>query len=598
QLQLAPHAAAARPHPPRGRPGAGAARLRRHPLPPLAPTLAHGRHRFARADLPLRYGAIAQLRRRRLARPAARPRRVRLQAPGRVGGHARGARPHDDVHALRHAHLGLDPAERAGPVLLPRRRQPADRHEAGGRVHRGARLALQRAGQQAAHRLPGDLERARFPRRALLARHGRGPRRALPRGLPRGQARRPGHRRAEPALQRSLRGPEGLPEGRALGRGRRSPWRDGRPVGRRNRVPLLPLLGHQPGRAARRDRGHAHDPRRDRQAWRAHAPHRDRRQPPLGEGRRAGGGHDPDDPALDGPGRRGGPQDDRALFARVAPPRGAGRAAGRGGGDRRDARDPGGQHDHRGHAAQGRTGGDRDGERKAVRLVGVPAVTNGEGRKTELMGGPLHGLGSFVGGMAFAAAGAVLLVVGFGLGLALEGRYRRWVLPALAAIIAVAPPLGVLLSGRGLADIDFMAGVDAGGVAAWLLRLSAAAVVGLSLVRVVGRVYRVQAGRSRDAAAVADATHAGLPLLLGFCAYYVGNVLLPAAFGTVPSFAVQMLYPLAAVGAIYMSRNHDPSGWPDAVQRSLLAMLARRRVASAIDPGIATQYDSPAARPP
>ena len=214
------------------------------------------------------------------------------------------------------------------------------------------------------------------------------------------------------------------------------------------------------------------------------------------------------------------------------------------------------------------------------------------------MGGPLHGLGSFVGGMAFAAAGALLLVVGFGLGLALEGRYRRWVLPALAAIIALAPPLGVLLSGRNLADIDFMAGMDAGGLAAWLLRLSTAAVVGLSLVRIVGRFYRVQAGRSRDAAAVADATHAGLPLLLGFCAYYVGNVLLPAAFGTVPSFAVQMLYPLAVVGAIYMSRNHEPSEWLDAVKWSLLAFLAGSLVASAIDPGLTTQYDSREARLP
>src|SRR5690606_4599920 len=190
------------------------------------------------------------------------------------------------------------------------------------------------------------------------------------------------------------------------------------------------------------------------------------------------------------------------------------------------------------------------------------------------MGGQLQGLGSFAGGMVFAAAGAVLLVVGFGIGLALEGRYRRWVLPALAALIALAPPLGVVLAGRNLGDIDFMSSLDAGGLSAWLLRLSTASIVGLALVRIVGRLLPSHSGQGRgEGASVVEATHAGLPLFLGFCAYYAGNVLLPAAFGTVPSFAVQMLYPLAVVGAVYMSRQYEPSEWLDAVKWSLLVFM-------------------------
>ncbi len=215
------------------------------------------------------------------------------------------------------------------------------------------------------------------------------------------------------------------------------------------------------------------------------------------------------------------------------------------------------------------------------------------------MGAYLQGLGSFAGGMAFAAAGAVLLVVGFGFGLALEGRYRRWVLPAIAALIALAPPAGVLLAGRDLGDIDFMEGIDAGGLSAWLLRLSTASVVGLALVRIVGRLFRAHAAPAGGVgAAAADATHAGLPLFLGFCAYYAGNVLLPAAFGTVPSFAVQMLYPLAVVGAIYTSRHYEPHEWLDAARWSLLVFLAASLLASAIDPGLTTQYGSEETRLP
>ena len=215
------------------------------------------------------------------------------------------------------------------------------------------------------------------------------------------------------------------------------------------------------------------------------------------------------------------------------------------------------------------------------------------------MGAYLQGLGSFAGGMMFALGGAVLLIAGFGVGLALEGRYRRWVLPALATLIALAPPAGVLLSGRDLSNIDFMAGMDAGGLSAWLLRLSTASIVGIALVRIIGRLFRSHAVQARSAsAAAAEAAHAGLPLFLGFCAYYVGNVLLPAAFGTVPSFAVQMLYPLAVVGAIYMSRHYEPSDWLDAVKWSLLAFLVASLLASAIDSGLTTQYGSQETRLP
>lgn len=215
------------------------------------------------------------------------------------------------------------------------------------------------------------------------------------------------------------------------------------------------------------------------------------------------------------------------------------------------------------------------------------------------MGAYGQGLGSFAGGMAFALGGAVLLVVGFGIGLTLEGRFRRAVLPAIAVLVALAPPVGVVLAGRDLADMDYLTHLDAGGLSAWLLRLSTASIVGLALVRIVGRLFRTPAVPARGpGAGAADATHAGLPLLLGFCAYYAGNVLLPAAFGTIPSFALPMLYPLAVIGAIYTSRHYEPSDWLDAARWSLLVFLLASLLASAIDPGLTTQYGSTETRLP
>src|SRR5690606_23533852 len=72
----------------------------------------------------------------------------------------------------------------------------------------------------------------------------------------------------------------------------------------------------------------------------------------------------------------------------------------------------------------------------------------------------------------------------------------------------------------------------------------------------------------------------------------------PAAFGTVPSFGIQMLYPLVVVGAIYTSRHYEPSDWLDAVKWSLLAFLVASLLASAIDPGLTTQYGSRETRLP
>lgn len=212
------------------------------------------------------------------------------------------------------------------------------------------------------------------------------------------------------------------------------------------------------------------------------------------------------------------------------------------------------------------------------------------------MGSNLLGLGSFAGGMALALVAALVLLAGFGFGLTLEGRYRRQLLPLVAALITLVPALGVLVAGRDLGKLEFLSEIDPNSVAAWLQRLATAGIVGLALVRVVGRLFRAQAAHGRRAPA--DATHVALPLFLGFCAYYLGNTLLPAVFGTVPAFRVQMLYPLVVVGALYASRHYEPSEWLDAVKWSLLALLAGGMLVSAVAPAVTTQFAASEARLP
>lgn len=211
----------------------------------------------------------------------------------------------------------------------------------------------------------------------------------------------------------------------------------------------------------------------------------------------------------------------------------------------------------------------------------------------------LEALGSFASGMGLALVAALFIIGGLGAGLGLEGRFRRWLLPAMAAIIALASPIGVLADRRDLGRLDFLGQIEAGSASAWALRLSTATVIGLAVVRLVGRLFRTQTRHvSTGQAAPADATHAGLPLLLGFCAYHISNLLLPGAFGTVPQITPQMFYPLLVVGALYSSRNYDPELWLDAVKWSLLAMLVGGFLVSAIAPEITTQFGAREARLP
>ncbi|MEZ5730159.1 MAG: O-antigen ligase family protein [Burkholderiaceae bacterium] len=189
------------------------------------------------------------------------------------------------------------------------------------------------------------------------------------------------------------------------------------------------------------------------------------------------------------------------------------------------------------------------------------------------------------GGLAIGAA--VGLLAAFAAGLHLEGRFKRWLIPVVVVAITLAPALGVIVSGRDLSKLNFLAEVSAGGLEAWIYRLATGGVVFLASVRLIARVLRP--------------THEALPglaLYAAFMGYWLTNLLLPGLFGTVPALSVSMIYPALVASALFASRHYDVDDLMLAAKWALFVFLALSFVAFFVTPNLATQFGKVEARLP
>lgn len=190
------------------------------------------------------------------------------------------------------------------------------------------------------------------------------------------------------------------------------------------------------------------------------------------------------------------------------------------------------------------------------------------------------------------ASVAVLATIVLGLGFALhfQSRIPFIAQPAIGALLAIIPPIGLLLVGRNLAlkNLDFNVVIDPGGIAAWILRGTSAAIVGLSVAIVIVRLL------DRDARLASK----GRPLMLAFLVYFLTNVVLNAMFGTVPGTLVTYFYPLIVVFGLFMVRDQGYANLLIAIRWGLTLMMIASVALMPVMPNLVIQPNMPDARLP
>ena len=190
------------------------------------------------------------------------------------------------------------------------------------------------------------------------------------------------------------------------------------------------------------------------------------------------------------------------------------------------------------------------------------------------------------------ASVAILVAIVLGLGFALhfQSRIPNLAQPAIAALMAIIPPLALFLVGRNLAlkNLDFNQVIDPGGVAAWILRGCSAMLVGLSVAIIMVRLL------DRDERPIPR----GRMLMIAFFVYYATNVLLSAAFGTVPGILVAYFYPLIVVVGLFMVRDQGYANLLIAYRWMLTIMMVASVALIPVMPNLVLQPNSPEARLP
>ncbi len=185
----------------------------------------------------------------------------------------------------------------------------------------------------------------------------------------------------------------------------------------------------------------------------------------------------------------------------------------------------------------------------------------------------------------------ILAAIVFGLGVALhfQTRMPRLALPLIGAMMTIVPPIGIVLVGRNLSlkNLDFYQTVDPGGVGAWLLRGSTAAMIALALaiimVKLLDRSERSPSGRA---------------LFFGFIAYFFTNIVLNAAFGTLPGATAQHFYSLLLFAAIFVAREQGYESFLGAIKWGLLFLMVGSFVFIPLQPALVMQTNTPEIRLP
>lgn len=186
-------------------------------------------------------------------------------------------------------------------------------------------------------------------------------------------------------------------------------------------------------------------------------------------------------------------------------------------------------------------------------------------------------------GGAFAAACAVIF--GFVSALQVERRYSDFIVPALIPLVALGITLSTVLSQRNLNFASFnidLIGAGTVGSGGWLLRLVSFSLVGLSGAKITAYLIK---RRPRGPRTVIE----GQALYAAFVAYFVGNVLLNAAFGTRPVFIHGSIYPLVIFSAVYLGRGEPLESLIQGAKYALFGMMLLSLVVAVVNPEMAVQ---------
>ena len=148
-----------------------------------------------------------------------------------------------------------------------------------------------------------------------------------------------------------------------------------------------------------------------------------------------------------------------------------------------------------------------------------------------------------------ALGSAIALIMGFAGGLLVEPYIRKVASALLPTILLFALGASTLVSGRNTALYGVsgdMLSLPASGLEVWILRMSTAATIGISVLVVAAAFL------SKSSQKVA-----ARPLFLYFCLYFFATYVASGIFGTDPTMSYKTFYPFIVVFALYVTSDYD-----------------------------------------
>ena len=144
---------------------------------------------------------------------------------------------------------------------------------------------------------------------------------------------------------------------------------------------------------------------------------------------------------------------------------------------------------------------------------------------------------------------SLMVVLGLGFGLHLERFLGKYAIPMIPILLVLAIGASAILSGRnvsfyGLSGVETAASVNPLG--GWILRLSTAATVSISVVLSLSAIMRRNLGEGF-----------GWPLFAAFAAYFTSCYIVSGILGSEPSFVHNNFYALIVFFAAYVTRNQS-----------------------------------------
>ena len=143
---------------------------------------------------------------------------------------------------------------------------------------------------------------------------------------------------------------------------------------------------------------------------------------------------------------------------------------------------------------------------------------------------------------------AGMFILALGVGLHFENLVERYLVPLIPILIVLASGASAVLSGRDVSlygEVSgFMGAANPAGI--WILRLTTASVVGISVIVSFSCLMRQHMG----------STH-GRALFLAFAAFFTSCYIVSGILGSEPSFLHSHFYAVIVFFAVYVTRNQD-----------------------------------------